>query len=416
MHIAYVCSDLGIPISGTKGASIHVRSLAQALTLRGHRVTLLAAKPGTDPLVGFHPEIIPIGYERTLKRLKRNLAQRTEGTTTAREVHALLLGSVAHRELCELHRRQRIDAIYERHSLWSWAALAFAREHDLPHVLELNAPLVREHGTYRGLELGEVAEACERHLVAGASAVVVPSQALANHAARLGASRSRVHVLPNAIDPELFRSCQPLAAESVQALEGRFVVAFVGSLKPWHGIDVLLDAFAKLTRTTPKAHLLVIGDGPLKSRVDEVARELGPERVTVAGAVPHQLVPAWLDRAHVGVAPYPQLADFYFSPMKVVEYQAAGLAVVASDIGHLRQQINDMETGLLVGPGDATQLAGALARLARQPELMSRLGRQARSQVLEQCTWAQVADRVTDLMGRPSSAPMRVAVGGGYGS
>ncbi|MCZ6508418.1 MAG: glycosyltransferase family 4 protein, partial [Acidobacteria bacterium] len=136
---------------------------------------------------------------------------------------------------------------------------------------------------------------------------------------------------------------------------------------------------------------------------------------TVTGAVSHQLVPAWLFRAHVGVAPYPQLEDFYFSPMKVVEYQAAGLAVVASDIGHLRQQIDDMETGILVRPGDAIQLAGALARHARQPELTSRLGRQARSRVLGQCTWAQVADRVTDLIDRHSTAPMRLAVAGGYG-
>lgn len=397
MHVAYVCSDRGVPIAGTKGASIHVRSLAQALS-ENHSVSLLAANPGVDPVEGFRPQVHAVGYDRTLKRLKRRVAEGDPDGTTSREIYALLVGNLAYRRLHEIHLENPIDAVYERHSLWSWAALAFAREVGVPHVLEVNAPLVREQATYRELAMDDVARACERELVGGSDAVVVPSDALAEHALRLGASRDAVHVLPNAVDPELFPAPPIPSSRRLEQLRGRFVTAFAGSLKPWHGVEILLAAFRLLLRSTPEAHLLVLGDGPLKQQVDGAVGSLGADRVTAPGAVTHATVPGWLAQADAGVAPYPDQPDFYFSPMKVVEYQAAGLAAVASDLGHIRRQIQDLETGLLVPAGDPAQLAAALARLARRPTLARRLGRQARAAVLTEHTWHRVAQRVEEIM------------------
>ncbi|MDH3525253.1 MAG: glycosyltransferase family 4 protein [Acidobacteriota bacterium] len=411
MHIAYVCGDRGVPIGGTKGASVHVRSLSQALAAR-HRVSLLAANPGGGPLDGFTPEVHDVGYDATLKRLKRRLAAGRPAGTESREIYALLLGHRIYRRLDEIHRARAIDAVYERHSLWSWAALAFAREAGVPHVLEVNAPLVREQATYRKLAMSGVARACESELVSGADVVVVPSEALARHARRLGARRAAVHVLPNAVDAALFSAPPALPARERGPLEGRFVVAFAGSLKAWHGIEVLLDAFRRLLSSTPRAHLLVLGDGPLRAKVEEAASELGGERVTAPGAVPHEAVPRWLAHAHAGVAPYLRQEEFYFSPLKVVEYQAAGLPVVASDQGHIRRQVADLVTGILVPPGDPIRLAEALERLARQPALARRIGRQARARVLAGSTWERVAARVESLVLARVAAPrLRLAVG-----
>jgi glycosyltransferase involved in cell wall biosynthesis len=411
VHIAYVCSDRGVPAAGTKGASIHVRALAQALSER-HHVSLLAANPGTGALSGFRPRLHAVGYDRSLKKLKRRIAEDDPCGTRSREIYALLVGNLAYRRLHEIHLESPIDAVYERHSLWSWAALAFARETGVPHVLEMNAPLVREQATYRELVMGDVASACERELVTGSDAVVVPSRALADHAVRLGARRHAVHVLPNAVDPELFPSPPIPRTQRRAALRDRFVAAFAGSLKPWHGVEILLAAFRQLLESTPDAHLLILGDGPLRDRVTAAALSLGADRVTAPGAVPHDEVPHWLAQADAGVAPYPRQSDFYFSPMKVVEYQAAGLAAVASDLGHIRSQIADMETGLLVPAGDTRRLAEALAELARRPTLARRLGRQARDTVLTEHTWRRVAERVEALMLERMTAPrLRLASG-----
>src|SRR5262249_3400525 len=117
------------------------------------------------------------------------------------------------------------------------------------------------------------------------------------------------------------------------------------------------------------------------------------------GAVDHSQVPALLALMDVAVAPYPKLHDFYFSPLKVYEYMAAGLPVVASDIGQLPDVIRHGINGLLVPPGDAGALARALRQLATAPKLRKQLGQAARAQVTREHTWDKVADRLLSLAG-----------------
>lgn len=99
------------------------------------------------------------------------------------------------------------------------------------------------------------------------------------------------------------------------------------------------------------------------------------------------------------VAPYPDYPDFYFSPLKIYEYMAAGLPVVASRIGQVAELIQDGTNGLLYQPGDAVALSAALNRLRCEPMLRSSLGRAARETVLHDHTWEAVAKRILHLGG-----------------
>src|SRR5690606_35992876 len=94
----------------------------------------------------------------------------------------------------------------------------------------------------------------------------------------------------------------------------------------------------------------------------------------LAGAVEPAEVPAWLARMDIAVAPYHGDQPFYFSPLKIYEYMAAGLPVVASDVGDLAALVRHGETGLLCPPGDPPALAAALARLAGDPAAARRMG------------------------------------------
>src|SRR5260370_6905525 len=94
------------------------------------------------------------------------------------------------------------------------------------------------------------------------------------------------------------------------------------------------------------------------------------------------------------VRPSPNLPHFYFSPLKVYEYMAAGLPVVASRIGQLEDLIKPDVNGLLVPPGDAPALAAALDRLQADPKLRTRLGRMGRMMVLSQYTWDRVVQEI----------------------
>lgn len=400
MRLVYLSADQGVPIAGAKGASVHVRSLVGALARRGHRLTVVTTRSVDGPL-DLDCEVVEAPFDRSLKQLRGAIAAAEGGDPVlGGEVHKLLLNSACHEALCEIDRRSGIDAIYERYSLWSTAGASFAARRRVPWALEINAPLVREQADYRDLALRPVAEGIEEHLFARADALFVPSSELAGYVRRRIGEHRRLHVTPNGVDLELFTRPCPLPEGFPGHLAARFVVAFVGSLKAWHGVEVLLEAHRRLRAVRPEAHLLVLGEGPLSGRLREEAERAGPEAITVAGAVPHAQVPAWLRQADVGVAPYPRLDDFYFSPIKVAEYMAAGLPVVASAIGQVREMVVDGETGLLVPPGDPSRLAGVLRRLAEDHRLADRLGRAGRRRAESTYSWQQTAARVERVLGK----------------
>ena len=97
--------------------------------------------------------------------------------------------------------------------------------------------------------------------------------------------------------------------------------------------------------------------------------------VQFTGRVPHGDVPSLLSAADIAVAPYPGLEqDLWFSPLKVFEYMATGLAIVATDVGQIRQVLRQDTSGLLVPPGDAASMAAALQRLLADDDLRRRSG------------------------------------------
>jgi len=399
--MTYLCADRGIPVGGTKGASVHVRGIAESLARRGHRVEILAARvdPGAAELAS---QVTEIPFDPTLKHIRKAVAAGGEHDALAQELHGLLLNEGIARGLAEIHARAPIEALYERYSLWSWGGYRFAREHRIPWVLEVNAPLIREQRTYRGITLEPVAAGVEDLVLRQADAIVVPSEELREFVrARVG-RRSGVVVCPNGVDFALVDAAPALSEAQAAPLRDRFVVAFAGSLKPWHGVERLLRGFERLLAKEPRAHLLVIGDGPLAAEVERTVKRLGTDRVTWTGAVPHAEVPAWLSHAHVGGAPYPDLPDFYFSPLKVVEYLASGLPVVASAIGQIPELVQDGETCLLVPPGDGHAYADALRTLARDRRLREKMGRRAARRARRR-DWSVIAERVEELFERAAA-------------
>lgn len=396
MRIAYICADRGIPVHGTKGASVHVRGVAEALARSGHDVKVLATRAG-DPVSGFRPAVIDFGFDPLLKALRGGIAAAGD-ETLASESHGLMLNAALRRLLDALDAEWPVDAVYERYSLWSWAGLHFARERGVPYVLEVNAPLVEEQRTWRTLGLQPVAAAIEQLLLKEADIITVPAHSLRQHVRAVAGERRRVYVLPNGVDLDLFSEPAAPPDGVLARLEGRFVVAFLGSLKPWHGIEALWRGFLALRRRVPAAHLLVIGDGPMRAYLEKAAAAYDPGAVTLTGAVEHRQVPGLLAAADVGVAPYPRLKDFYFCPLKIVEYLAAGLPVVASRVGDVERLVQEGRTGLLVPPGDHRALAAALVDLHGHPRRRRALGARARVRAQARHGWQVTARRLEELI------------------
>jgi glycosyltransferase involved in cell wall biosynthesis len=273
------------------------------------------------------------------------------------------------------------------------AGMAYAAEARIPGILEVNAPLVKEQATYRALVDASGAASAASRAFADATKLVAVSAPLAEWLrTTVRQDDGKVVVLRNGVD--LGRFPAPSARRP-----GAFTVAFVGTLKPWHGLDVLAGAFAALRTDVPDARLLVIGDGPGREGLAGELERLGVSAaVDWKGAVAPETVGTLLASAHATIAPYPAEGDAYFSPLKIVEGMAAGIPVVASAIGQAGELITDGRTGILCTAGDPAAFAAALTGLADAPDRSRRIGAAARAEVAAHHTWDAVAASIVDLM------------------
>lgn len=151
------------------------------------------------------------------------------------------------------------------------------------------------------------------------------------------------------------------------------VVGIVALLRPQKAHRVLLHAAAQLMHERPRLRVLIAGDGSEAGALRQCATDLGiAERVSFLGT--RSDVPDVLSAFDVAVC----CSDFEGSPLSVMEYMAAGLPIVATEVGGIPDLIDSGVHGLLVPPREPTMLAGAIRRLLDDRDLAARLGDQAR--------------------------------------
>ena len=229
----------------------------------------------------------------------------------------------------------------------------------------------------------------EQYVWRQADGYVTITQALADDLARRFGQRPHLAVVPDGVR-EPASQPTPIPAEPV--------VAYAGHLYAWKGVDVLLQALARL----PEASGLIIGGHaaePDLDRVKQRVKDLGiRDRVTFTGMVQPTRVAERLAQSRILVLPNPEsaISTLFTSPLKLFEYMAAGRAIVASDLPSIREVLTDGRNALLVKPGDAAALADAVRRLINDRALAQRLAHAA-FQDVAQYTWSRRAERLERL-------------------
>lgn len=398
--ILYLCADTGIPYWGTKGGSIHMREIVNTLRDQGYEVSVVANTDGAETSGGSPIGIsnLPqVGDDRFISMI-RELAGDDRISTEMMEFYR---NKLLEEFLIELDTEKAFDYVYERYSLFNIAGARFAQKRGLPFVLEVNAPLIDEASRYRSLALIELAKVIEEYLFGNADHIIAVSVELKEYVSKI-APQAPVTVVPNGVRVEHFQDTGASDQdEGLPDLDGAdFVIGFVGSLKPWHGVEILIDSFAEFLSNYKKSRLLIIGgEKRLIRRLEKQYHERGLDgKVVFTGAVPYEKIPSLLQKTDVLVAPYPELPDFYFSALKIFEYMAAGKPIIASDIGQIASILKNQETAILVPPGDGRKLHDAIVRLKEDPGLRSKLAENALSEVRQKHTWGQRVEIISRIL------------------
>jgi glycosyltransferase involved in cell wall biosynthesis len=419
MKILYLCADAGIPVLGRKGAAVHVREMCGAFARGGHRVTLAAqsvVKSADDERANVRARLIQVqsspATTSAVQAFKHFNEQLTLENSLPGELRRVLFNEPFYQDLKRRFLRHRPAFIYERASLYGTAGVRLAAKFKVPLIVELNAPLAVEQTTYRETGFGTLAAEAERWLLNRADAVVVVSRQLANHVRSLGVKESRIHVVPNGVNPELFCP-QPKGVNGSAAVGaahapmrrnrgGVPVIGFVGGLRPWHGVEVLPDLLARLRKRHPGTRLIIAGDGQLRGDLERGFRRHGvAKQVTFTGALLHEEVPAVIRSFDVALAPYPNHNhDFYFSPLKLYEYMACGVPVIAARVGQIAESVTHGKTGWLYPPGNVDALVAGCERLLADAALRHQLGSAAAELIENKFTWDHNAARVIALAKR----------------
>jgi glycosyltransferase involved in cell wall biosynthesis len=208
--------------------------------------------------------------------------------------------------------------------------------------------------------------------------------------------QSRVHVVPNGIDADVFRP-RPIAdARTSLGIADGPIFAAVGRLSPDKGFHHAVRALALTNGDASRAKLIVVGEGPERRRLEELSRSLGvDDQVIFAGAQPHEGVALRLAASDVFL--FPTERD-EAAPLVLPQAMACARPVVASRTGGITEVIGDSgDYGLLIPPGDAQALAKEMSRLISDPPLRQRLGEAARNRVLAEYTIERMVERTLDV-------------------
>lgn len=364
MRILYAALDQVVP--GTKGGSVHVTAVAEGLAALGHEVHVLVT-PGTGPAPAASVHWIPMSPPF--------------GSPQLRWTRRAAVGRIAD--------RLRPDLVMERYYNFGGEAILHARRLGAQAVLEVNAPVIDYPGSSKArLDRALLVRPMQRwrdRLCAAADLIVTPSASILPP----GIPREKVLEVEWGADTTRFH---PDAAGVLPfTVPAGTVAVFAGAFRSWHGAIHLARAVKRLReRGGRDIAALFVGDGPELPAVR--AEAAGLDGVVFSGAVPHDLMPAVLASAHIGVAPFdldahkPLALGFYWSPLKIFEYMAAGLPVVAPAVARIPSLVGHGREGWLYDPADAGSLAAALERLA-DPAVRGPLGDEARARALREYSW-----------------------------
>jgi glycosyltransferase involved in cell wall biosynthesis len=401
MKIGYVIQE-GAPDVRSRplsGAANHVLKVYQELRALGHDLRFLARYDGriwrSDDLEKFEPVQVrrfDQGWRRQVERGVRGVQFRLK----LPYVNWFESQRFAEAICQELGDR---DLLYERLFWMSYGPGLAARRLGIPLVFEVNngdfmTELERLGVAPKGLQRWLAMRIMRWAVQQGDFVVATGDGHRKRFIEKWGADPERMATVENGSEiVELLKREELRCFRQAAEPDAPARLAFVGAFEPWHGVLILLSAFAQVVAHDPRVHLLLIGSGTQRPQIEARIQQLGlQEHVELTGQLSIQQVAQRLAQADIGVAPYCGWMEF--SGLKLFDYKSAGLATVASGQDGQPATLEHGVTGWIVPPCDEDALAQALIRLVEDRQLARRIGRAARLDAEQRHGWRRTAEQL----------------------
>ena len=290
------------------------------------------------------------------------------------------------------------DIIFERFTASHCAGLNVARKRCVPIILEVHSPLEEKEQYFSIDSFPWYSKWVYGNAIAKADAIIVVSNAMKKYMCNWGVSENKVHVIPNAAEPEMFEPVEPGKVKMVKdrySLQGKRVIGFVGSMAPYHGVDDLIEAAVTVVKMEPRVIFLLVGpfrkEETKKALLHRIKMHRLQNNIVITDGIDQSEIPVYIECMDICVIPN---SNWYGSPIKLFEYGARGKVVVACKLSPIEDIIEGGVDGILFDINNGESLSTKLIYAVRNVDKTVQMGLRLLNKIKNKHTWLHNARRI----------------------
>jgi glycosyltransferase involved in cell wall biosynthesis len=381
MKILFYSPHSQLYFEASTGYGSHMRGMVEAFQEMGHEVEVLVM--GEKPKSHLSEKHVPV-QKKKFKKFVPKIIWRS-----LKELKWMQFDSFAQKKLMQKIQSFQPDLIYERSAWMSNGSIRIIKKYGIHHVVEINAPFEEETKAFEGSGslIHFIGKYKFKNLLKSCTAIAsINSELTRVLSSRYGIEQKKFIFTPNAISKnEIQMALHSKHPEPFAHLKDKKVFGFVGSILPYHGVDLCIRAFAKIKMKN--VHLLIVGDGYLIPEYEKICKELQiSNQVTFTGSIPKKEI--WNYLSVMDVLLLPSTA-WYCSPVKLFEYALMEKPIIAINKPGVLDIFSEKSCALFSGSED--ELLKRFQEFINQPEMYKCFGTLSKEIVLERHQWTNNA-------------------------